>query len=597
MKYGLGCLALFIIVGLQAQSIDGRIVDAINGQPLGGATVQMKGDVSGAVADEEGYFTIAGLNPARYQLTVSFLGYRSREISDVWVKAGKITSMEIRMERDAKVLDQVEVVDKSAMMVPGRRTITEEQINRFAASYYDPARLMTTSPDVALTNDQSNEISVRGISPNYNVWRLEGAEIVNPNHTPNAGTFSDQPAGTSGGVNILSAQMLANSSFQYGSLSNDMGNSVGGIFDMYLKKGISDDYQFTTQASLIGFDMAAEGPLAKGSRSSFSANYRYSFTGLLTGFGVDFGGESIGFQDVSANLNFPGKKGGNLKVFGVGGASYNNFTHLPFDQSAREKDRKDIYYDGKMGLTGARYEKNGFTGTVIYSGFANRRQETLYNTQDSLVFDTIVNRNENLLSTHLTYSAGLKNGKLSMGAIHNVYHFGSVYQALLQPYLNVEQYLSEKILVEGGVTFNVSSRVNVAADPYDHVRLDPRVRFAYLLTDYSELAISAGVYSQLLKPSNYVFASARKYEPYTVNSMYDFISSRRYLISYRRDKGVIGWTGELFYYDFPEVNYVNGDETVARASTHGVTLSADKNFDGNWYLLSGVSLFRSTLYQ
>src|SRR5690606_34493743 len=88
--------------------------------------------------------------------------------------------------------------------------ITSEQILRFPATFFDPARLAMAFPGVANTNDQANNVSVRGNSPAYVQWRMEGVEIVNPNHLSNAGTFSDKPAAVGGGTNILSAQMLGN---------------------------------------------------------------------------------------------------------------------------------------------------------------------------------------------------------------------------------------------------------------------------------------------------------------------------------------------------------------------------------------------------
>ena len=67
----------------------------------------------------------------------------------------------------------------------------------------------------------------------FAVWgfllnKIEGVEIVNPNHLSNAGTFNDQPAATGGGVNVLSAQMLDKSSFQYGYLGGgNTGKNIG----------------------------------------------------------------------------------------------------------------------------------------------------------------------------------------------------------------------------------------------------------------------------------------------------------------------------------------------------------------------------------
>ena len=70
----------------------------------------------------------------------------------------------------------------------GIRTFTVEQSLRWPATFQDPGRMATALPGVEGVNDQANHLSIRGNSPNANAWLLEGAEIVNPNHTGNANT-------------------------------------------------------------------------------------------------------------------------------------------------------------------------------------------------------------------------------------------------------------------------------------------------------------------------------------------------------------------------------------------------------------------------
>ena len=61
-------------------------------------------------------------------------------------------------------------------------TYTPEQTQRYAATFYDPARLATAFAGVVSQNDGTNNLIIRGNSPNTTTWWLEGAEIVNPNH-------------------------------------------------------------------------------------------------------------------------------------------------------------------------------------------------------------------------------------------------------------------------------------------------------------------------------------------------------------------------------------------------------------------------------
>ena len=189
-------LVAFLFTSIaQAQSIEGRVRDAISGDLLVGATVNVIGTENGSVSDAQGNFKINNISSGLYDLEISYIGYFTFVEKEVWVKAGKVTYVEVKMQQNESELEAVEV-SAAPLEIPAVSSfgITEEKINRYAASYNDPARLVTAISDVAVANDQNNQISVRGISPVYNVWRLEGVEIVNPNHLANAGTFNDQPA-------------------------------------------------------------------------------------------------------------------------------------------------------------------------------------------------------------------------------------------------------------------------------------------------------------------------------------------------------------------------------------------------------------------
>jgi len=219
---------------------------------------------------------------------------------------------------------------------------------------------------------------------------LEGAEIVNPNHLSNAGTFANRPTQSGGGVNILSAQVLGNSNFYTGAFPVEYGNVLGGLMDMRFRNGNDEQHEFTAQAGLIGFDFAAEGPLSKNEGVSYLINYRYSFVGLLTAMGVDFGGETIGYQDLSFNVKAPIGKGGVVKVFGMGGLSKNQFT-AERDPTAWKlhKDRQDIIFKNKMGALGTNLttslgERTVFNFTTIRSAYeTTTRSDIINNTFES----------------------------------------------------------------------------------------------------------------------------------------------------------------------------------------------------------------------
>jgi hypothetical protein len=583
-----------------AQSITGRVTDAISLSPLPGANILLMPGEKGTISDSLGLFTLENLEPGYYQLRISYIGYQSVEISDIWVRSGNTVNQQIQLKREYSELTEVTVRGQQNPIELGQLSITEEQVNRFAATYYDPARLITNSPDVSVTNDQNNRVSVRGISPNYNVWRLQGVEIVNPNHLTNAGTFSDEPIATGGSVNIISAQMLGKSDFVYGAFKPNYGNSLGGIFDMQLKKGNQRKRNYTVQASLIGIDLASEGPFSKNGKATYAVNYRYSFTGLLTNMGVDFGGESIGFQDLSFNVDVPFKNGSELSLFALGGLNFNNFDAMSLEESEIAKDRSDIYLDGRMGGAGASYRHRLGGGyaehSFAVSGSQNIREQNYYDSTQTRTDTRLTDQVNQIVSWHSQFVSPLKKGSLQYGILGNYYRYGGegtvsafdIEQVLINPHINLEYRLLSRLHADIGLNFLADNNSNQA--------IDPRLGLTYFLNKDIDLYVRAGYFSQLLNPFNYYFVFGNNGGDYLADTA-SFYLQQSQRISLGIKKSWSDWdvNVEGFYYNLPDINVWDGtQELKSDARTSGLSLVANRSYVSNWYLNGGATVYNST---
>ena len=95
--------AVFAIGAFAQNKVTGTVVDAM-GEPIIGASVVVKGTSNGTVTDFDGKFTVANA-PAKGNLVISYVGYRSQTISF----AGK-SDIKITLEEDRQLLDEVVVV-------------------------------------------------------------------------------------------------------------------------------------------------------------------------------------------------------------------------------------------------------------------------------------------------------------------------------------------------------------------------------------------------------------------------------------------------------------------------------------------------------
>ncbi|MEM6803774.1 MAG: carboxypeptidase-like regulatory domain-containing protein, partial [Bacteroidota bacterium] len=401
----------FFLQSLSAQDLNqlvrGKIFDEINAKPLQDAVIYMKENNSreeygiGIKCDEAGNFRSEFTPIGRYRLEIKANGYENYIIPDLLVEAGKEVILEIGLSIKSYDTGEVEISSynsrKQKIEGVSTRVFTVEESQRFAATYYDPARLAANYPGVAVTGDESNNLIIRGNSPNGVLWRLEGVDIVNPNHLTNAGTFTDRLTQSGGGTIILSNQLLSDSRIQTGAFDPQYGNALAGVFDMRLRKGNNEKHEFIFQPSLIGLDLAAEGPMGKNG-ASYLVNYRYSTIGFFDLIGLEITPESITYQDLAFNLYLPTEKAGTFTLFGMGGLSSNRFDAPREDSLIEEnRDRFDVDFSSNMGAIGMTHqlnigEKTFWKSVLAASAIKSTREEGFVRTftqSDPSSFDEI----------------------------------------------------------------------------------------------------------------------------------------------------------------------------------------------------------------
>ncbi|MDR2119247.1 MAG: carboxypeptidase-like regulatory domain-containing protein [Tannerella sp.] len=315
-------LNVFFVAVLYGQSyrdIRGTVCDRASGAPLAYATVSVVGTqpLLGAVADSMGRFVVPHVPVGRWDVLVGFVGYEPVIVKDVILSSAREAYLEVRMSESASALGEVVVkpsVDKSrplnAMALGSARMLSVEEAGRYAGGFDDPARLASAFAGTA-GGIGNNGIVVRGNSPKFLQWRLEGVEIPNPNH------FADVTIFGGGAMTAFSAHLLGNSDFLTGTFPAEYGNALSGVFDMNLRHGNSSRHEHTFRLGVIGIDFASEGPLRRGGNASYIFNYRYSTLALMAPALPENAG-AIRYQDLSFKLNFPTRRAGVFSLWGIG---------------------------------------------------------------------------------------------------------------------------------------------------------------------------------------------------------------------------------------------------------------------------------------
>lgn len=288
MKKSSSLLLLFLLPLLvfaqdqMTQTIKGTVLDKEAEYPLIGVNVVLIGAETsiGTTTDFDGTFKLENVPLGRQVVQFSYIGYETVTIPNILVNSAKEIVLDIQMEEDLTELSEVVVTatkDRrkavNDMTTLSARSFTMEEVTRFSGALGDLARMAQNYAGVSGASDNRNDIIVRGNSPSAVVWRLEGVDIPSPNHWATLGS-------TGGPISMLNTNSMRSSDFLTSAFPAEYGNGTGAVFDLQLKNGNTDKYEFLGQIGFNGFEAGIEGPLSIGKNASFIANYRYSTLGF-----------------------------------------------------------------------------------------------------------------------------------------------------------------------------------------------------------------------------------------------------------------------------------------------------------------------------
>lgn len=261
----------------QTGDITGYVTEEGSKLPLVGANIIIEEAGNGTTTDLNGYFRIKGIKPGNYTLKVSYIGYKTVNKTDIIVKSGSASQVEIFL-RPVSV-EFTDVVVKGSyfeedniepVSVTG---LSQEEIRRSPGSAGDISRVMLVLPSVAKINDTRNSLIVRGGSPVENAFFIDNIEVPNINHFPMQGS-SDGPIG------LINLELVRDVEFYSGGFNADYGNRLSSVMNISFREGNSDKFRGQLDFSMQGIGAVIEGPLP-GERNSWVLSYRRSYFDLL----------------------------------------------------------------------------------------------------------------------------------------------------------------------------------------------------------------------------------------------------------------------------------------------------------------------------
>jgi outer membrane receptor protein involved in Fe transport len=197
-------LAVLFAVSAKAQTgtITGKIYDEQSGDQLIGANVLLVGTSLGATTDIDGRYIIKNVPAGTYALRISYVSYVTKTITDIAVKAGATTALNVNLTSATVQTDEVtvtaeRVISSEAAILADRKKaaaigdgISQEQIKRSPDATSGDALKRVVGISVV----DNKFVYVRGTSERYNVTQLNGVRAASTEPDKKAFAFDLLPA-------------------------------------------------------------------------------------------------------------------------------------------------------------------------------------------------------------------------------------------------------------------------------------------------------------------------------------------------------------------------------------------------------------------
>ncbi|MCF8347481.1 MAG: TonB-dependent receptor [Bacteroidales bacterium] len=302
------CLSGFTMLQAQTGTIEGTVTDAQNKETLVGATIQIKGTLTGAITDLDGKYVIADVGEGTYQLVASFVGYSTKTI-EVAVVSGQKTVINFALATDLMGLDEVVVTglvnEKSALR-------SADALTSLKPKFLDELGFQTTAEifkaipgiHVESSGGEGNaNISVRGIpvasgGSKFLLLQEDGLPILQ---------FGDISFGNADIFLRYDKSVSRIEALKGGSASTLASNSPAGIINFISKTGVEEGGVVATTFGVdfksLRTDFDFGGSLGNGFRFNVGGFFRSGQGPRKPGFTANYGGQ------IKANLTKQFDKG------------------------------------------------------------------------------------------------------------------------------------------------------------------------------------------------------------------------------------------------------------------------------------------------
>jgi hypothetical protein len=281
------------------RGLAGAVVDQQTGAAISGAHVRLialPGDLRAtevvraavvaqeAVTDADGRFRFDAVPPGRYRLAIALDGFQPfDDPREIVIDPGAdpppaLIGYTLRITADVQANVEAPAPADTAVG-SAMNTLPGGAIVAAPGALEDVMRAFQARPGVAASQDDRNDLLVRGGGAIENATRIDGFDIPNPSHF---GT----PGSSGGALSIIAPWLIDRAVLRAGGFSVEFGERASSVLDLTLKPGAPDRTRGQAGASVGGAMAEVDGTLA-GGRGSYLVSARRSFLEVAFARGND----------------------------------------------------------------------------------------------------------------------------------------------------------------------------------------------------------------------------------------------------------------------------------------------------------------------
>ncbi len=504
-------------------TLRGFVTDEATGEALIGVNVFFKDTYIGCSTNNSGYYVIPKIQPGRYELIISMLGYDifSKTLN---IKTGENLQINAVLSESALLGETVIVSADSVPTVEKmyRKSISKIEINPMQLKRVpqiaeaDLMRTLVTLPGILPLSDYSSALYIRGGTPDQNLIMLDGTDVYNPEHA--FGLFS-----------TFNTDAIKHVDVHKGGYGAEYGGRLSSVLDITNLDGNRERFENTTSISLLSAKTTIQMPVGK--IGSISGSIRRTYFDQTVGKMMDDIPEYY-YWDGNIKAFFELDDSNRLTISTYGG---NDVLDLTFNNESTESS--GFHYDwgnqtssvrwthifspklfSNFWLTGSRFSSD-FEMPMFYVSEKNELQDL-----------TMKGNLEYYLSSHFSTKFGFEQKFLQNKYDQYVKNQGAI-KILMEPTHTVGY---AKVIWTPNPIWNIETGLR-----YNHFRSDknfnnvaPRFSLKYRLSEKAMIKAATGKYYQYLhRMPRFLFSDI-----WTVANQYrDVSKSNHFILGYQHE--------------------------------------------------------------